>query len=1340
MGFSDFWLQSNSGEKISLDNLKELKKSDLQNNAALIRIFNIFDTQNADGTKGADGVLNKEELTSLFNTMSSAAKLKGNASIFEVDEAEDYINTTQTSEGQTLKELGVKASDLFNFISALVPKNENNTTQVQSGAEAIQQSYTPEEIEDLSIQTVTDDVRKARQIFNSQNENQGVVSDFVNGTKETFDTEFAASRVNRYLMREELCADLLAQSKSEEGLSEKEYLEAKINLAVSMLPKLENSSLKSSIIKNILSLGLYEGFGNKTKAEQERIAEEMEIELLKDALRKLKPEDLTLFIQRVTAMPDAEYTEKAGQVVENMINQSLQEKIRDNQKPMADTNQVFIKHQPIPGSIEYIEQHSDAYKKMTFEETFEAERGVQYNQDNIMDYAEKDAKMQFLLGMHNKRQQIYNILHDATVTVDGNNKLGAPDTRAIKPCEEQLESAIIQALRNLYGDDIEKMQEGLNKLGISNLKIIQSGDENDLLHPMKLVYDYENSDNPNPLIKKMDLGGYDLVNIANKLQNYVDTNYENALGGKTLEEYGQEVNSAYQMAYGARNAQHMAEAFAESQQEGVQTVKTVVQTGGMVVMVAGQLVPVGGQIATALTMGGLATSTFGSVGVSALENFTKAGGATEEDKQEMLKELGVSLALVSSGMGIGKTSEAAFRALVIRNCPKLLAFASEVGIDATMSLVADYAITGQIDLSGEGIAQLQSVLVGILHAKGNFSSYLNTHAGNVTTKPNDLTSKPRIDDLPYEKTNPTSNKVSDIDINTSKINDFDNLVVEDFDGAPTPTNGNNQSAVNVYRLNSNPHAKLKEYSYTTSSGKTFKFMAAEGIDAKNFQFLANLDLRRRILGSTVPNFSKFSSKTQNKFAQLYNSDKARQNELLDLVKSLNKDEEKLLSIISNKDILDKRLADIKELKSYFNKQYDFLFLGGLLDIKNSDPEKFERIKSSGIFDLVKEGKLSAQSLGRLGLNADLSPEIYNDLALLKSGKSIVPEFAEGTDLKTAFEQTKLGDAVEVGGKMYLNDGNSLIEWNMTKEKYLELFPPVQRFATTQGTIGDCHLVQTLGLAMHNPKARVEFLQSFTLKGDDVVVTVKGLEDYHGSETFTNGNIELPKNNKHIIGCKGLQMYEQTYARVALREGTPVDYPNIASVDDVMQRTCQGQAAQTMADVFGQGHFIDLLPGQRMLKTDRGMIVGNTTPYTGASINEIPYKNPKDGKTYRIALNKIDNVKTRIQLIDKVFNDYPNKSLALRNLDLETTEELLKQYVNDTNYLFSFGTISKTGSVAESNLLPEYNLVSDHAYSILGYDESTKMVKIGNPHSYGQVTEIPLETLHQYIQHIDFLKL
>ena len=54
------------------------------------------------------------------------------------------------------------------------------------------------------------------------------------------------------------------------------------------------------------------------------------------------------------------------------------------------------------------------------------------------------------------------------------------------------------------------------------------------------------------------------------------------------------------MAYGAENAEDMASAFVQSQQEGVQNTKAVVQGLGMVAMVAGQLIPVGGQAATAL--------------------------------------------------------------------------------------------------------------------------------------------------------------------------------------------------------------------------------------------------------------------------------------------------------------------------------------------------------------------------------------------------------------------------------------------------------------------------------------------------------------------------------------------------------------------------------------------------------------------------------------------------------------------------------------------------------------------------------------------------------------------
>ena len=73
MSLDKFWLQSNNGKQIDLQNFKELKKSDLGNNNALIQLFNIFDTQKSDGTAGSDGVLNKSELTSLFNTFNACA-------------------------------------------------------------------------------------------------------------------------------------------------------------------------------------------------------------------------------------------------------------------------------------------------------------------------------------------------------------------------------------------------------------------------------------------------------------------------------------------------------------------------------------------------------------------------------------------------------------------------------------------------------------------------------------------------------------------------------------------------------------------------------------------------------------------------------------------------------------------------------------------------------------------------------------------------------------------------------------------------------------------------------------------------------------------------------------------------------------------------------------------------------------------------------------------------------------------------------------------------------------------------------------------------------------------
>ncbi len=562
------------------------------------------------------------------------------------------------------------------------------------------------------------------------------------------------------------------------------------------------------------------------------------------------------------------------------------------------------------------------------------------------------------------------------------------------------------------------------------------------------------------------------------------------------------------------------------------------------------------------------------------------------------------------------------------------------------------------------------------------------------------------------------------------------IVKIDLDGADTVPTTNKQNAVHTYRATSNPDAPLKEYSYTLKNGQTFKFKAADGIDAKNFQFLANMDSQRRVLSSQIPKFNQYSDNTQIRFAQLLVNNPSKQLQLKELLLTV-KDEASLVGLLKDKQLLGARLNDITELQATFKNPNDFNYLGGLLDVKTADPVKYQRISDSGIFELIKDGKVDASSLKQIGQHADLSPEIYSDLALLKAGKSIVPEFPKGTDLKTAFAQTKVGDAVEVGNKMYINDGNNLIEWNMSKEKYLELFPPVQRFTTTQGAIANCHLIQTLGLAMQNPKARAQFLQSFQMRGNDVIVTVKGFEDYFGSNTFPNGEIKLASNNKHLTGCTGLQMYEQTYSKVALRENTDVSYPGIASINDIMTRSAWGHPSQTMADVFGKGNLADMFPTRKVQLPDG--TIRQTTGYSALSYTKIPFKN-KDGKTLAIDLNAQKNAETKIAVFNKFFIDFPDKTFGLQMLTPETTEALLMHAVGNQDFMISFGTIPKSGAAAESTLLPEYNIVSSHAYSILDYDASTKTVKIGNPHSYSEVTEIPLETLHKYIGHLSFLKL
>lgn len=343
------------------------------------------------------------------------------------------------------------------------------------------------------------------------------------------------------------------------------------------------------------------------------------------------------------------------------------------------------------------------YPPMTFEDVFKEERGVAYNEDAVENYDRKKAETQTLVEMNNTLEEVKSQIAQATAYSDS-ARVKAPNEPNYELSQgrsteymmdstrvDELESGVYFVYKKLFGSD-ENINAALKRIGVD--ATVSS------------------------------TGRMSNANQAGKaLVKYLENNFKAACGDKTFEQHQKETTEAYKQAYGDKNSSDIANAFIQSQQEGVQGVKTATNVAGMVLMIAGQFVP-GGNVATGMIWGGVATAALGSSTISATEASTKQGGMTEEDKSEIIKELSTSIALTATGMGIGKVSSAMYGQLILKNCPMLASKILEIGADATLSAVSTAVITGELDLKGEGLSQLIPILTGLLKSKGSLKTYL----------------------------------------------------------------------------------------------------------------------------------------------------------------------------------------------------------------------------------------------------------------------------------------------------------------------------------------------------------------------------------------------------------------------------------------------------------------------------------------------------------------------------------------------------------------------------------------------------------------------------------------
>ena len=721
MELNNFWLKSNNGENIDLQNLKELKKSDLGNNNALIQLFNIFDTQKSDGTAGSDGVLNKSELTSLFNTFNAGANSsKGmSKSVFESNEAEEYLNTTKTTSGKTLSEIGVKAADVFEFLSKFA-QNSNAPVNVNNVANDVH--LTEEQAQDEVIATISEDTANARTLLMKQD--NGHVSQLYNKAKELFDSDLSLSNVEEAFMLQEECLENLSKAKDGK-LSKREYfLQNREHLKTMM---------KRRLFRKDENTGLDFLDSNRGKMSKQEFAKFME-DYINEEINKIDRLDSLNKIQHSLLT--------MGTSGVNDVLKKYQKAAQNKQ-----TTNFTLESKSELSKTSAIPEKYNTTEPMTFKEVFEIERNQEYSKDRVEAYISQKQKTDFAVGAYNKYQSFKmnssEILSDYTKSVAGTYAFGGMAT-GVQPNPEKQMQKVLEAFESYYANPIDPNSarneiETLikdNKLPIS---VIQDSNGKLLLDLSKLKTDTEKN------------------NVLNKLLKLEDTKLEaklkTTLGGEVdemLEMFSTTTKNAFTNAYGHDFTNELVQEMSDDNKTFIQKYTGNASQIGMGLTVVGGVLcftPLAG-VGAAMVGVGNTMAIGGMVAESAL-GFEEALSRSKLNPEE-IKELGKTLVMNAGGFVVGykagQTGIKAFNKLidkklaevfktemangnraealkqVFSNPEYLKNFMQAAGVklsaDFVISYAGDLAMMGILDTNDDWKSLLQSNLIGIMTSMG----------------------------------------------------------------------------------------------------------------------------------------------------------------------------------------------------------------------------------------------------------------------------------------------------------------------------------------------------------------------------------------------------------------------------------------------------------------------------------------------------------------------------------------------------------------------------------------------------------------------------------------------
>ena len=680
MAGEDFF-KFNKSNEFRFSNYKEIKEEDLKGtDEKTKKLFNIF--------AGDDKILQEVEAKSLFNVLKSAA---GDNQVLEDNEIKAFAKEHIGEE--------VDTNALMTFVNNIFGTKEKPQTQavqnVLANAPQKQQTFLEEAAcKEIVIDIIDENLSEAYEILNSQY--LGSISGWHDERKDKNDI-LKTSNVSKVLDYQNAGIEWMNKAKlaPPNGLTKKEYYEG------------NKQRIKDMILTRVLVLDT----NTKFKELKNKYSEEKLAQIIGDYVEQLcsnaSMEDLKDIQKQFVSYSGVEEIQALENVVDNAIKFNA-----DKNKPMPYSEVPLPKFDNSKGIVP---EYWNSDEPISFEKVYKIERGTEYSQYKIEQYALAKKEMEVVANAYNKKQQFIEFAEglrkDETLNIDEKTQ------------------KVLEGFATYYALAEDGGLTQLKEL-IAKSKLPISIDENGF--NFGTLDDNAKNRALNSLLK-----------LA---QQSKEKEFEEFLNGKTIEDYQIVLAQAHDEAIGDENGKMMAEAMKNDNLTCIQRWTGNTSMAGMGMTIVGgilcftPLAPLGAGMITVgntLAIGGMVAKT--GLGVT---DYATKDVQTAEEAEQLTKDFIMDAGGFIIGMGAGKAGLKAFSKLIDKKLvavfgqqiaagnkmqalktvftnPEYLknfmtAAGAKLSADFVISYAGDLAMMGILDTQDDWQSLLKANLTGIL--------------------------------------------------------------------------------------------------------------------------------------------------------------------------------------------------------------------------------------------------------------------------------------------------------------------------------------------------------------------------------------------------------------------------------------------------------------------------------------------------------------------------------------------------------------------------------------------------------------------------------------------------